>query len=240
MDPISTRQMKDLFIHLAKRGKTILLCSHLLADVEDVCDRIGILYGGKMQTEGEVKTLLQKSDESQIITDALSDDALAKIRQIVESEQSKCEISSPVDRLEDFFVRTVASAQQQHVPTSGAVNTATIGGFLVEESDKEHGVLEKLVTATVEEDKPIAKADVGTERVEAAPVNEEKSSLLDQLAGNKLEQVETDQEQAEEIEHIETVEEVNRALLDGLAGTDDKNSATEHTKRDNPQEADDA
>ena len=240
MDPISTRQMKDLFIHLAKRGKTILLCSHLLADVEDVCDRIGILYGGKMQTEGEVKELLQKSSENQIVTGALSEDALTKIRQIAESEQDKCEISSPVDRLEDFFVRTVASAQEQHLPTSGAVNTATIGGFLADVGDKEPGVLEKLVTARVEEDKPIAKADVGTERVEAAPVKEEKSSLLDQLAGNEPEPVETEQPLLDEIEHIETVEEVNRALLEGLAGTDDKKSATEHTKCDDPQEADDA
>ena len=46
LDPIGTRQIKDLLIQLAKRGKTILLCSHLLADVEDVCDRIAILYGG--------------------------------------------------------------------------------------------------------------------------------------------------------------------------------------------------
>ena len=48
LDPIGTRQIKDLIIKLAARGKTILLCSHLLADVEDVCDRIAILYGGKV------------------------------------------------------------------------------------------------------------------------------------------------------------------------------------------------
>ena len=46
MDPMGTRQMKDLFVELVRRGKTILLCSHLLADVEDVCDRIGILWTG--------------------------------------------------------------------------------------------------------------------------------------------------------------------------------------------------
>ena len=53
-----TRQIKELLINLAKRGKTILLCSHLLADVEDVCDRIAILYGGKVQAMGQVKALL--------------------------------------------------------------------------------------------------------------------------------------------------------------------------------------
>ena len=61
LDPIGTRQIKDLIIKLAERGKTILLCSHLLADVEDVCDRIAILYGGKIQTQGQVKDLLQQT-----------------------------------------------------------------------------------------------------------------------------------------------------------------------------------
>jgi ABC-2 type transport system ATP-binding protein len=61
LDPIGTRQIKDLILQLAKRGKTILLCSHLLADVEDVCDRIAILYGGQIQSEGKVRELLVQS-----------------------------------------------------------------------------------------------------------------------------------------------------------------------------------
>ncbi len=73
-----------------------------------------------------------------------------------------------------------------------------------------------------------------TERVEAAPVKEEDSSLLDQLTGNKPEQVETEKAEPEEKEDVETDEEVNRALLDGLAGADDDN------KSDESQEADDA
>jgi len=56
LDPIGTRQIKDLILKLSARGKTILLCSHLLADVEDVCDRISILYGGRIQAEGQVKS----------------------------------------------------------------------------------------------------------------------------------------------------------------------------------------
>ena len=49
LDPMGTRQIKDLLVEMGRRGKTILLSSHLLADVEDVCDRIGIMYGGRMQ-----------------------------------------------------------------------------------------------------------------------------------------------------------------------------------------------
>src|SRR5687767_8405320 len=48
LDPIGTREMKDLILSLKRQGKTVLLCSHLLADVQDVCDRITILFRGKM------------------------------------------------------------------------------------------------------------------------------------------------------------------------------------------------
>ncbi len=58
MDPIGSREVKDLLVELKKKGKTILISSHLLADIEDICDRIGILYEGKLVQEGEVDKLL--------------------------------------------------------------------------------------------------------------------------------------------------------------------------------------
>ena len=48
LDPIGTREMKDLIIKLREQGKTVLMCSHLLADVQDVCDRIAILHQGEL------------------------------------------------------------------------------------------------------------------------------------------------------------------------------------------------
>jgi ABC-2 type transport system ATP-binding protein len=146
MDPIGTRQIKDLLIHLGKRGKTILLCSHLLADVEDVCDRIGILYGGRMQVEGPVRDLLQQSDKKQIITNAISETALHQIEAIVAAEQSECHISSPMNRLEDLFVRVVSEAQQRQQRTSGAISTTAIGGFLAEEQ-KTDDILRRLAAS---------------------------------------------------------------------------------------------
>ncbi len=55
LDPIGTRQIKDLLLELKKRGKTILLSSHLLADVEDVCDEVAIMYGGKLLSCGPIE-----------------------------------------------------------------------------------------------------------------------------------------------------------------------------------------
>src|SRR5438270_8674655 len=81
LDPIGTREMKDLIISLKEQGKTVLLCSHLLADVQDVCDRITILFRGKMQTLGEVKDLLQVRDITNIETRGMSDPQIEELRQ---------------------------------------------------------------------------------------------------------------------------------------------------------------
>jgi ABC-2 type transport system ATP-binding protein len=153
LDPIGTRQIKDLILELAKRGKTVLLCSHLLADVEDVCDRIAILYGGKIQSEGKVKELLQQTNKLQITTGALSDTAVEKIKQIVRSEQADCVVTSPMDKLETFFIRTVATAQQLSVPTSGAVSTTQIGHFLAPQTRPE-SILDKLVSTSAPREVP--------------------------------------------------------------------------------------
>lgn len=183
MDPIGTRQIKDLLIHLGKRGKTILLCSHLLSDVEDVCDRIGILYGGKMQVEGPVGELLRQSDKKQIITDAISETAMRQIQSIVAAEHSECRISSPMDRLEDLFMRTVLEAQKRNERTSGALSTVQIGEFLAEPETPE-AILNRLVEST-----PAMSSGVfqKPDRVELTPVQPtgessgEKTGLLDQL-----------------------------------------------------------
>src|SRR5205807_5107059 len=57
LDPLGTRWMKDLIMDLRNQGKTVLMCSHRLDDVQDICDRIAILYDGELQELGEVKTL---------------------------------------------------------------------------------------------------------------------------------------------------------------------------------------
>src|SRR5262249_42725140 len=59
LDPLGTRWMKNLIIELRKQGKTVIMCSHRLEDVQDVCDRIAILSEGELQAYGEVQTLLQ-------------------------------------------------------------------------------------------------------------------------------------------------------------------------------------
>src|SRR5207237_9882176 len=93
LDPIGSRQIKDVISELAKRGKTVLLCSHLLADVEDVCDRVAIMYGGRLRALGSVQSLLARQELTQIRAERLDERAIARIRDIIERESGRRVIS---------------------------------------------------------------------------------------------------------------------------------------------------
>src|SRR5689334_16756396 len=66
LDPIGTREMKDMILKLKEQGKTIIMCSHQLADVQDVCDRIAVLHQGELKELGRVDSLLRVRDITQI------------------------------------------------------------------------------------------------------------------------------------------------------------------------------
>src|SRR5204862_653369 len=106
LDPIGTREMKDLIISLKDQGKTVLLCSHLLADVQDVCDRITILFRGRMMELGYVKDLLQMKDVTQISARGLNDGQLNDVKDFLAKIGVKDpQVSHPTTTLEDLFVR---------------------------------------------------------------------------------------------------------------------------------------
>lgn len=108
LDPIGTREMKDLILSLKQRGKTVLLCSHLLYDVQDVCDRITILFKGKMQTLGEVRDLLQVKDITQFQVKGLNDAQIGEMRQFLSRMGvDNATVTHPTTSLEDLFMRVV-------------------------------------------------------------------------------------------------------------------------------------
>jgi ABC-2 type transport system ATP-binding protein len=108
LDPIGTREMKDLILSLKAQGKTVLLCSHLLADVQDVCDRITILFKGKMQTLGDVSDLLQVKDITQFQARGLSPQQIEETRQFISRlGVAGAEVTHPTTTLEDLFMRIV-------------------------------------------------------------------------------------------------------------------------------------
>jgi ABC-2 type transport system ATP-binding protein len=107
LDPIGTREMKDLILSLKAQGKTVLLCSHLLADVQDVCDRIIILFRGKEQIMGGVSELLQKKDITQIETRGMNEQQIAELREFLVRMGVDPTVTHPTTTLEDLFIRIV-------------------------------------------------------------------------------------------------------------------------------------
>ena len=114
LDPIGVREMKDMIIELREQGKTIVMCSHLLADVQDVCDRIAILYQGELKELGRVDDLLQISDETEIRGKGLSDEAEEEIRQVLQKHgATDISVEKPRTTLEELFLNIVRESQER-------------------------------------------------------------------------------------------------------------------------------
>lgn len=114
LDPIGTREMKDLILKLKASGKTVVMCSHQLGDVQDVCDRIAVLFQGELKVLGRVDELLEIRDEMQIRTGALSAEAQADIRKVLEKHGIKdAAIQRPKADLEELFLRTVRESGER-------------------------------------------------------------------------------------------------------------------------------
>ena len=108
LDPIGTRDVKNLIIELGKRGKTVLLCSHLLADVEEVCDRIALLVRGNLKKLGEVKELLADKDALQFTVKNPPADAAERVKALVAQMGGSLEgVENPVETLEELFLKVV-------------------------------------------------------------------------------------------------------------------------------------
>jgi len=123
LDPIGSRDMKDLIIGLKERGKTVVMCSHLLADVQDVCDRIAILDGGELKVFGRVQDLLKDQGVTQIKASKLPPEAMKEVEAVLAKHGSKVmEVDSPTATLEELFIKTVresaARPGQRYIPPS--------------------------------------------------------------------------------------------------------------------------
>ncbi|MCC6679314.1 MAG: ATP-binding cassette domain-containing protein [Phycisphaeraceae bacterium] len=131
LDPIGTRQIKDLISELAQRGKTVLLCSHLLADVEDVCHRVAIMFGGKVRKEGTVDQLLVRQDMTTIQTSTLEPAVVQEIEQVLARHGRAIErVDSPRQKLEQLFLDIVHQAQSEGATFSGARSGGKLAEFL--------------------------------------------------------------------------------------------------------------
>ncbi|MCR9197432.1 MAG: ABC transporter ATP-binding protein [Planctomycetaceae bacterium] len=114
LDPIGTREMKDLILNLKEQGKTVVLCSHQLADVQDVSDRIAVLFQGELKLMGDVDQLLELREETEIRTGNLSDAAIAEVEEVLKKHgMSSSDIKKPRVDLEELFLRTVRESGER-------------------------------------------------------------------------------------------------------------------------------
>jgi ABC-2 type transport system ATP-binding protein len=155
LDPIGTRQVKDLILELGRRGKTVILSSHLLADVEDCVDRMVILYGGKIRREGSCNELLARHDRTTIETDGLDVETITAIDELVRQRtggaKSIVRVASPRQKLEELFVGIVEEARNERLATSGAQHGGQTAAFLRGEEQAEgDALIDKLVSSEPE------------------------------------------------------------------------------------------
>ena len=114
LDPLGSRDMKDLIVKLKEEGKTVVMCSHLLADVQDVCDRIAILYGGELKVIGGVQELLETTDETQLLTSSLKEDAIKEVEAVLKKHGASLKkVAHPTSTLEELFLRTVKESRER-------------------------------------------------------------------------------------------------------------------------------
>lgn len=193
LDPIGTRQIKDLIIELGRRGKTVLLSSHLLADVEDCVDRLVILYGGQKRAEGTCADLLESHSKTTIETDTLDEATLAEVDRLIRQrsggERGVSRVSRPRQTLEELFLDIVDKARAEQLGTSGATSGGQTPAFLKSiEPEAGEALIDSLVKASDAPAEPAPSpmaADTGT-KIEPASdqgAGGERNEIVDKLMG---------------------------------------------------------
>jgi len=183
LDPIGTRQVKDLIIELGRRGKTVLLSSHLLADVEDCVDRMVILYGGKIREEGPADQLLLQQSRTTIETEALDDETISEIDELIRrrtgGEHSILSVSHPRQKLEAKFLDIVEKARAERIETSGVTETGEMAEFLRGPAQGD-ALIQQLIEAGDEDAVPPPEVEsaAGTEQRDQPAAREEVISEL--------------------------------------------------------------
>jgi ABC-2 type transport system ATP-binding protein len=226
LDPIGTRQIKDLIRELGNRGKTILLSSHLLADVEDVCDRVSILYGGQQRKGGRVKELLRQTDRTQIVAPRLAPETIDRIRNIIRLEEQKelIEVSSPAERLETIFLRIVQEAQAANVATSGVRASGATPDFLGPRDEGE-ALVDELVAAAdrrAPEPEPVEVVEVSA--APTGPAQEVLDSLLTREPEPVSDAPETEGDKPAPPAGPREAIQADRSVIDSLLSDADKRS----------------
>src|SRR5204863_6089578 len=89
VDPVGSREIRDLIVDLKRRGITVLLSSHLLAQAQEICDRVGILANGALVREGPLEELISIKNKTELVLENASDDLLRKIDNLAKESNAR-------------------------------------------------------------------------------------------------------------------------------------------------------
>lgn len=109
VDPIGSRQIRDLVMKLRERGITVFLCSHLLEQVQEVCDHVGIIFRGKLVKEGRLDDLIAIEEQTEIVLQDAGPELVARIEELVRQEAGAelVRTGKPRTTLERLFLREI-------------------------------------------------------------------------------------------------------------------------------------
>jgi ABC-2 type transport system ATP-binding protein len=118
VDPVGAAAMGRLILDLKARGKTVLITSHLLGQIEDWCDRVAILDRGRLMVEGAVRELVGRKGRQALVVEELPEAELAELRAWLSARGRTLEAVDPVQRrLDQVFLEHVG---RQEPPAGGA------------------------------------------------------------------------------------------------------------------------
>jgi len=89
VDPAGSRDIRNLIVDLKRRGITVLLSSHLLTQVQEICDRVGILAGGTLAREGRLEELIAIENRSELVLENASDALVKEIEKLAANSNAK-------------------------------------------------------------------------------------------------------------------------------------------------------
>jgi ABC-2 type transport system ATP-binding protein len=107
VDPVGSRRIRDLILELKQQGITIVVTSHLLEQIQEVCDRVGIMSNGRMVREGPLQELITVETQTQMLIENASPELLAELRRLIESKGGDTRLVSvgrPNTTLEKLFL----------------------------------------------------------------------------------------------------------------------------------------
>lgn len=112
VDPMGSRQIRDLILEISKQGRTVIFSSHLLDQVQDVADRVAIMNLGRKLCEGTLEELLTVKEKARLVCPEPSEAARKEVLEVLARHGVKdAGWSSPHQRLEDFFASVVRGAK---------------------------------------------------------------------------------------------------------------------------------